>query len=444
MIGKPNPKLKQATVVGAGISGLLLAYELDRRGYEVTLIEASNRTGGLIQSRQCEFGLIESAAHSFLASPAVVELCSDLQIKLIPVRADSKARFIWRGGKMRRFPLKPWEVLQAVLRALLALAPKRTEPTELNLEQWAKRFLGAPVLDYLISPMLRGVYAARPSELAVAAAFPKLTVPLGHSLASLWVARNITRRKAKAPNAVPALAKSHATKPRPMMTPAQGMASLTEALTARLQQRLGNRFQLGRKLDRLPEGAGRDFNLALCVPASEAAKLLKDQYPALSERLEKVSYAPLITTTVFAHLDSFKKAPRGVGVLIPEKEADRRCLGILFNSSSFDSRAQSAKVASFTMMLGGTSGAELMEKSDEELRAIITREMQVVLGLQGSCEAIHMARWPRAVPKYDLDLMETWKTAHAAFDDPEIGTVLFGNYTGQVSIRGMIESLSGL
>ncbi len=442
MIGTPNPKLKQTTVVGAGISGLLLAYELDRRGYEVTLIEASPRAGGLIQSRQCEFGLIESAAHSFLASPAVIELCSELQVKLLPVRADSKARFIWRSGKMRRFPLKLWEVFQAIARALLAIAPGKLSPEELNVEQWARRFLGAPVLDYLITPMLRGIYAAKPSELTIAAAFPKLAVPHGHSLASLWVARNITRRASKP--AQPTQSKPAQPKPRPMMAPQQGMASLTEALTARLHDRLGSRFQLGKKLESLPEGAGRDFNLALCVPAFEAARLLRDRQPELASSLEQVSYAPLITATIFAHMDQFKKEPRGVGVLIPEKEIGRLCLGILFNSSSFDSRALSGKVASFTMMLGGSSEPGLLEKSDDELKAVITREMQEVLGLKGSCEAIHITRWPCAIPKYDLALERVWKRARAVFDAPATGTILFGNYTGQVSLRGMIESLPNL
>ena len=46
MIGTVNQKEREATVVGAGIAGMLAAYVLDARGYRVTLIEAKNRAGG--------------------------------------------------------------------------------------------------------------------------------------------------------------------------------------------------------------------------------------------------------------------------------------------------------------------------------------------------------------------------------------------------------------
>src|SRR5688572_25906790 len=37
---------KTVVILGAGISGLTAAYELDRKGYKVQLLEASHRAGG--------------------------------------------------------------------------------------------------------------------------------------------------------------------------------------------------------------------------------------------------------------------------------------------------------------------------------------------------------------------------------------------------------------
>ena len=37
---------KKVAVLGAGLAGLTVAYELERAGYDVTVIEASHRTGG--------------------------------------------------------------------------------------------------------------------------------------------------------------------------------------------------------------------------------------------------------------------------------------------------------------------------------------------------------------------------------------------------------------
>ena len=46
----PAPHRKKVIVVGGGIGGLSCAYELMERGHEVTLLEASRRTGGHVKT----------------------------------------------------------------------------------------------------------------------------------------------------------------------------------------------------------------------------------------------------------------------------------------------------------------------------------------------------------------------------------------------------------
>ena len=150
MLGRIDPQKKKVTIIGAGISGLLLAWDLDRRGYEVTLIEAGARAGGLIHSEWTEHGLSENAAHSFLASPRVQALCRDLDVALVPVNPESRARYIWRGGRLRRFPLRVSRCVAAHqrvdLRRILSEAPRlychlvhhaseTQRPCELHLHQ---------------------------------------------------------------------------------------------------------------------------------------------------------------------------------------------------------------------------------------------------------------------------------------------------------------------
>jgi monoamine oxidase len=43
---RARPQGRRVAVLGAGISGLVCAYELERAGYDVTVIEASPRIGG--------------------------------------------------------------------------------------------------------------------------------------------------------------------------------------------------------------------------------------------------------------------------------------------------------------------------------------------------------------------------------------------------------------
>jgi oxygen-dependent protoporphyrinogen oxidase len=428
MIGSLDPSSRQATVVGAGVAGLLMADALDRAGYEVTLLEAADRAGGLIGTSRAPWGMAEQAAHSIQATPAVLELCRRLDVELLEVRRDSRARFVWRGGRLRKFPLTIREALKAFARAYFVPAARGTDPGALSLEQWARRHLGQAALDYLIVPFVRGIYGARPGEIRVSLAFPSLAVPAGHSLLSYQLYKLRRRLFGHAPGPKRA-------RPR-MMAPREGMGAIARALETSLRARLGDRFKLGHAARELPSAP----NVVLCVPAAEAARLLEAQDPALAKRLRGVEYSPLVSVTAFVEKRSFPAPPRGVGVLLPEG-TERRTLGVLFNSSSFEGRIEDpSERVSLTAMLGGSARPEVVSATDIEIQAWLREDLEKILDLAPGARidtVIH--RWPRAVPRYGAGLQEAWDAARRGWCS-EPGRVLFGNYTGQVSIRGMVET----
>ncbi len=422
MLGSLDPSHKRVTIIGAGIAGLLLAHKLDALGYEVTLVEGSDRAGGLIRTTRTPLGIAEGAAHSLLVSEPVGKLFDELGVGLLPVR--EKSRYVLRGGSLRSFPLSPGEAIGAFSRAYFALSERSRLPAELSLEDWARRHLGPRALEYLLTPFVRGVYGAEPRELQVGAAFPALEIEWGQSLVSQQLKNWRKGREKKGK--------------RPMMAPAEGMGALVSALEARLRERLGSRFKTASSVTSLPDAP----NVALCVPAPEAAKLLAPD-PALAAALAKVRYSPLVSATVFVESARVPSRVRGVGVLIPPSEK-RECLGILFNSSAFDGRvADRGGTESFTMMLGGTSRPEQLELSDPALRALIERELSAVLGISGGVRELVIHRWQRAVPVYGAELAAAWKAAREGWCSRS-GRLIFGNYTGQVSLRGMIETLAAL
>jgi oxygen-dependent protoporphyrinogen oxidase len=354
----------------------------------------------------------------------------------VSVRPDSRSRFVFRKGRLRRFPLAPHQAAAAFLRAYLVLADPRADREKLTLEEWGTRHLGRAAVERLLNPFVRGIYAARPSEISVGAAFPDLLVPPGHSLLSWLLARNVTRR------AKYAKINSKNIK-KPMMAPLYGVGDLVGRLEARLTERLGERFVRGRAVEALPaEDSG--VNRVLCVPAYEAARLLQVESPELSLALSQIRYAPMVSVTAFVPLDAVPERVRGVGVLVPEAEAKRRALGILFNSSSFEGRVVDPEAhASFTVMLGGTSDPTVIDVDDNQLRSLVDQELRQVLGLKDSPVAVEIHRWPRAIPVYDAAVAATIRSADETWCSRP-GRALFGNYTGQVSLRGMVETASRL
>jgi oxygen-dependent protoporphyrinogen oxidase len=422
MLGQLNTQDKRATVIGAGISGLLAAEALARAGYEVS-IHGKGPVGGLISTLSHPRGLAEAAAHSVQATPAVQALCMRLGVELLPVREN--ARYIWRWNRLCRFPLTIWETIKLLARAYVALSPGDGEGAAPDLAAWARRHLGEAPARYLITPMVRGIFGARAEEISVARAFPRLAVPRGHSLLSYFVHRWRTRAP-KPPRG-------------PMMAPRGGMGELARALEARL--RASPRVSFRDPSDGPPDWGAP--NVLVCTSAPDAADLLADRDPATARALREVVYTPLVTVTVFAEKRAFPASPRGVGVLFPEATS-RRALGILFNSSAFEGRVLDEETVSLTWMAGGSTDPAMLERSDAELEQLVRSDLEAVFRFApGARLETVVRRWPRAVPKYDEALAGVWRKAQEGWCSTP-GHILLGNYTGQVSVRGLITTCDSL
>jgi len=421
VIGALDTNRKEATVVGAGIAGMLAAYALDKNGYRVTLIEKSEHAGGLIKTSNTEHGIAESAAHSLIATQAVRELCAELGVKLIEPRKEANAKFIVRDGRLRRFPLGIRETAGALRRAAFVRSDCAAKQ---NLDAWARRHLGNAALDYLLTPFVRGIYGVQPAELGVTAAYPSLNVPAGKTLLGSLLSKK----------------RNHSSKreTKQRMAPQFGMGDLVSKLEQRLDHKLSSRFRMNEKINSVPDAP----NVIIATPAYAAATILKEVTPALAAKLETIHYTPIVSVTVFVARDSFTRSVHGTGVLMPACE-DRKSLGILFNSSSFDYRVvDDSRFASFTVMMGGTSQQHWLQASDDEIRQTIKLELSDVLGIREPL-AVIIHRWPAALPQYSAGLPTVWQQAHDTWCSTR-GRILFGNYTGQISLRGMIESAACL
>ena len=440
MIGSVDHNHKEVTIVGAGIAGLLAAYQLDKKGYQVTLLEAASKAGGLIRTDQSTYGISESGAHSVLATATVQTFAEEIGLDLSAIRGNSKSRYILRDGKLSRFPLKVGELLAALIRGYFVLADADTSPARLSLERWTARYLGKSVLQYLLTPFVRGIYGAEPKDLSVGAAFPMLAVPRGHSFFSHLFSRAIRApfRKKTASKDLVASDKNKKMK-KAMMAPTDGMGDLIAKLEQRLAERLGSRFKRNHIATELPSSP----NVILAVPAYEAAKLLREADPQLSTALSATPYSPMVSVTAFVEKDSMPREIRGVGVLAPAVEG-RDALGILFNSSSFPKRVlDEEKFTSYTVMMGGSAHPEWLEASDDRIRDIVTQELRDLLQVRKAPAHLVIHRWKRAIPQYGPALQDCWEAAREGWC-ARPGRILFGNYTGQVSLRGMIEAASAL
>jgi len=410
MIGNLDPTEKKVTVIGAGISGLLIAHALKKNGFEVQVLEATHRAGGLIRTERTESGIAERAAHSILVTPEVKAFFEELGVPLMAVRKKSRARFIYRDGKMRRMPLRFSEIFRTLI--CFFSRPKLIfRPESGSLQEWGECYLGHSATRFLLSPFISGIFATAPERLFAKLAFPGL-VPKSNQVSLFHHFR--VRPKAKR---------------AAMMAPNEGMESLVTALCSSLKQEL----KLNSPITELPQTG----NVILTVPSSALSKLIKKDDLFSSEKLLQVQYAPLISMTCFFESSAFKAPPKGVGVLVPRGEG-LRLLGCLFNSSQFPNRANNQQ-HSLTIMYGGTEDQGVLALTDEEITRLMNHEIGILLKSTEDACSVLISRYERAIPLYSHELHEAHEALRKGFCSRP-GKLIFSNFSKEVSIRGLINT----
>src|SRR5271156_3741010 len=173
----------QTLVVGAGISGLSVAYALQKQGVDVRLVESSPHPGGVIRTIRRDGYLLECGPQSFSGNSRINAICTDLGLLPNRLTADPRSpRYVLIDGRLRAVPASPPALIAspffaggtrfAILRDLLgsSTAPQQDEPTA----SFVRRKFSGELLDRLVGPFVSGIYAGDPEKLSLRAAFPQI------------------------------------------------------------------------------------------------------------------------------------------------------------------------------------------------------------------------------------------------------------------------------
>ena len=431
--------MKTAIVIGAGVSGLAAAWELQRGGADVLVLEAQDAPGGVMRGTERDgFHFDYCVSEMMLKNERMEKLLADMGL-LCEIREADKAaskRYIVRHGRPVALPTSLFNApFNPILnfKGKLGLLKEWTVPKG-NLEDetvasFIRRRIGEDFLDYAIGPLVSGIYAGDPETLSMRHAFPaiwNLEVQYGGLIRGA-IGKMMANRK----EGVKAYKKR-------LISFSGGMQTVPRILAGHLDGRIITSARVtaieeGKQWTVRWEKGGSSHEetagkLVIAVPAYAVVSLpLPERLSAELAILKDLPYSSVATVFMgyarqaVAHpLDSF-------GVLIPRRET-RGMLGVQFLSSMFPNRAPSGHVA-MMCFVGGMYAPKYAAMSDMDIKALVRSELARLLGVRGVPSLEHVARWPRAIPHFPVGYQTTLDQLNKVEKQwPSLAIV--GNYRG--------------
>ena len=170
-------------IIGGGISGLVAAFLLKKKGCKIVLFEKSGRVGGNIQTVEIDGFKVEYAPNSLLKSPRLVDLIRELGLdaEVLAANTANKKRYVLRDGKLKSLPMSIAKMAadnyfsaKAKLRLLREPFVKSKSPQGESVAEFFERRLGREIVERAADPFIAGIYAGNPENLSIRAAFPRL------------------------------------------------------------------------------------------------------------------------------------------------------------------------------------------------------------------------------------------------------------------------------
>lgn len=379
-------------VIGAGLSGLSVAWRLADQGVPVEVIEARAEPGGLLGTTQTPFGLAERAANAFVWDDTVARWFATLGLTPVHARDESRRRYLFRDGRPQRWPLSIAETAGMAVRFAGAVITRgtRARGTE-SVDTWARRVVGPIATEWIVAPALQGIHASPLDQLAAGAVF-------GH------------KRRGRVR----------------MAAPSGGMGQFVGRLHERLVGR-GVPVTFGRPVSALDPAVPT----YVCTSAPAAARLVAPHAPEAARLIGDVRMVSLATVTVF--YDPHPGDLHGFGVLFP-RSSGVQALGVLFNTDIFEDRGA---VRSETWIYGAPAGLGATGLPDDAgLRTSIAADRFRLTGRDSTPLGASSHRWPEALPVYGPPVIEMSRLPGLL--PPWLKVT--GNFTGRRGVRDLLDA----
>jgi protoporphyrinogen/coproporphyrinogen III oxidase len=445
-------------IIGGGIAGMTTAYALQERARAVqmpltyTLVEASERLGGVILTERVDEFVIEAGPDSLLTQkPWGVELCQELGIgdHLIGTNDQQRKIYVLWQGRLQPLPEGLMLIVPTRLGPLLRsqlftwtgkirmgceyLLPPRPSENDESLAAFVRRRLGREALERIAAPLLAGIYAGSLDQMSLLATFPRLReleVQHGGLIRGMLAQRRARTQRVTAPDHPPAAL---------FVTPRHGMGELVEALTPRLEgvtilrqttvkdirpKPLENQASTSYEITCEGAPALRAEAVVLATPAHVTARLVEGFHPKLAKALGTIPYVSTATISLAYRRVDVPHPLDGFGFLVGRDEP-YSIIGATWTSTKFPHRAPAKRVL-IRCFVGGAACEHLVSLDDAALMQLAREALQRILGITAAPLLSRIYRWEKTNPQYQVGHLERLEAMEAMLT-PYTGLFLTGS-----------------
>ncbi len=406
-----NRETREVVVLGGGISGLTVAWELKKAGIDVCLLEKANAVGGCTRSEKRDGFLLEKGPFNVIVrDPSFETLLDDVadDANVVSASKEAKLRYIYRSSALHTVPTNPIAMLttkmlspSARMRMLRGLfISKRCGASEETMEQVATRRIGREATDTIVSAAISGIFSGDIAKLSLSACFPSVGAidQNARSLIAYGLKSALTKKKKRAPRW------------RGMVSLDQGLG----ALTHQLGEKLGEDCIKGASVQSLTHNES-GFTIAydcdgdshtiharrvvLAVPVEVAQRLLQPLLPNAAEHLSPIKSASLAVLNLAFRRSDVAHPLRGFGFLVPRNEPEFPLMGVLWANSIFPHHAPSDQQL-LRVFIGGARDPNAVMLSDSELIERAQLGLRDILSITGQPTLTDIVRYAPAIPQY--------------------------------------------
>jgi oxygen-dependent protoporphyrinogen oxidase len=438
--------MPHVVVVGGGLAGLVVAHALEAEA-RVTILDASSRPGGKIRTDLVDGCLVESGPDSFLSTkPHALALCDELGMAAelegtIPRRTRG---LIARNGKLHPLPEGLSGLIPARLRPMLSTSllspgararflaewfvPPQPAGEDESIASFARRRFGDEAWQWLIEPLLGGIFGGDGERLSLRATFPAL-VDIERRTGSVLAGLRETKRPRP----------SH---PSPFVAPRGGMQRLTDVLQARFAPGIVVDTRV-KSIEQQEPGwvVNASDNriecevVVLALPANEAASVVEKTDAELASILAAIEFVSATVVNLAYDADGFGAPLDGYGYLNP-RAGGRDVMACTWTSSKFEHRTPPDAIL-LRCFLRGEQWSDNSLASDADLAEACRTELRDALGVTVEPRWTRAARWPAAMPQYNVGHLERMQSLDGALGRHS-GLFLTGNSYRGVGIPDTI------